>query len=140
MIGWLRVLNAACLAVALCIGGYYVFFEPPFLTYPNLPFPVLTPKVKHGDAVQLDVRRCNSDTKTRVYGLAHSLVGETVTILLPAMPTSLPPGCAQAVSVINVVPQGTPPGTYHIEGYAEVQGTLRTYSIPWRSAPFEVVE
>ena len=139
MMTFLRVLNALCLIALIGGGAYYTFFEPPFLTYGNLPFPVLTPRVKDGNAVLLDVRRCNSDTKTRIYALAHSLVGETMTILLPAVPTSIRPGCSQSFSAINVIPLNTPPGTYHIEGYAEVQGTLRTSSIAWRSEPFEVV-
>lgn len=139
MTTFLRVLNALCLIAVIGIGGYYGFLEPPFLTYGNVPFPVLTPRVKDGGTVLLDVRRCNSDTKTRIYGIAHSLVGETMTILLPALPTSIRPGCSESFSAINVIPVDTPPGTYHIEGYAEVQGTLRTSVIPWRSEPFQVI-
>lgn len=139
MIAALRLLNALCLIAVMAIGGYYAFLEPPFLSYGNLPFPVLTPRVKDGNVVLLDVSRCNSDTKIRIYVVAHSLVGETMTILLPALPTSIRPGCSQSFSAINVVPLNTPPGTYHIEGYAEVQGTLRTSSIAWRSESFEVV-
>ena len=139
MSAFLRWLNAICLIAVICIGGYYAFLEPPFLTYGNLPFPVLTPQVRDGNTVILDVQRCNADSKTRVYAIAHTLVGETMTILLPTVPTSIRPGCSQSFSAINVIPPNTPPGTYHIEGYAELQGTLRAFSIAWRSASFEVV-
>ena len=135
----MRRLNAACLVATICVGSYYAFFEPPYLTYENLPFPVLTPVVHDGEPVLLMVGRCNNDDKTRIYGISHRLVGEHLTILLSAVPTSIEPGCTTAISAVNVIPKGVPPGTYHIEGYAEVQGTLRTSSVSWRSATFQVV-
>lgn len=125
------------------VGGlfaYFAYFQPPFLSYGNLPMPVRTPHVHPGDPVELTVVRCNSDNKTRIYGVSHQLVhvdgGEV--IVLPASQTSVEPGCHESVSAINVVPPGTPPGLYVIEGYGEAQATLRAVSVRWVSQPFEV--
>ena len=118
---------------------FYVFLEPPFLSYGNLPFPVLTPFVNAGQAVHIVVERCSTDTKTRVYGVSHRLVGATTTTILPATQASVEPGCNKATSAINVVPVDTPAGRYIVDGTAEVQGTIRAVTVQWQSQPFEVV-
>jgi hypothetical protein len=135
-----RAFNTGSLILVLVVGAYYGMIEAPYLSYPDLPFKVLTPQVQPGQAVLLEVRRCNSDHRPRVYSIAHQLVGEGLpTILLPVTQASIVPGCTTATSAINVVPPKTAPGIYHVEGSAEVQGTVRTELITWYSGSFEVM-
>lgn len=134
------------LVLACVLGGlfaYFAYLQPPFLSYANLPFPVLNAMVRPGEPVRLSVQRCNSDSVTRIYGVSHLMVpvkpaGERKPIVLPASQTSIEPGCHESVSAINVVPPSTPPGLYVIEGYGEAQATLRAVSVRWVSQPFEV--
>ena len=119
--------------------GYLVFFEPSWLSYTNSPFPVLNSPVQAGTAVQLQVDRCSTATISRVYGLSRTLYSERSEILLPAGVTSIDPGCKPVVSASNIIPAGTPPGTYRLRGYAEIQGVVRTNSVEWESQPFEIV-
>ena len=121
---------------------YLVFFEPPWLVYSNLPFPVLNNPVRAGEAVELKVSRCSSDTHTRLYAISHKLVpsdGGDVTILR-ATESSIEPGCNTLKSSINVVPLDAKPGKYVVTGYGEIQGIIRSSSIAWRSEEFEVVK
>ena len=134
----LRAVFNLMLVVIGMTGIYLMYFEQPFLSYGNLPFPVLTPKVKPGEAVSILVIRCNSDNRTRSYLLSHTLVGGQLKIILPANSVSLDPGCRKEVSAVNVIPIGTSPGVYRVEGFAEVQGTIRASSIHWESESFEV--
>jgi hypothetical protein len=139
MSGWL--LDKVLLLAVAAVCFYVVMDEPPFLSYRNLPFAVLTPLVKPGEPVKLNVVRCNSDSKTRVYGLSHRLlsVDGGTSVILPAGTVSIEPGCSDEISAINVIPPGTAPGLYIVEGYAEVQATLRSVSVRWVSQPFRVI-
>lgn len=124
-------------------AAYYVYFETPYLSYPELPFKVIEQPVKAGDAVKLTIKRCNSSSKTRIYTLSHVLVEEWPELgytLLPATAVSLTPGCTTSISTVNVTLKNTKPGRYHVEGVAEITGTIRSMSVDWTSDPFEVVE
>lgn len=123
-------------------GAYYLYVEVPYLSYTKLPFPVLTKTVKAGERVLLTVLRCSADNKTRVYNISHLLMPEDRKlrpVVLDATAASIEPGCTEAISSVNQVPVGTAPGRYHVEGLAEVNGTIRTFSVGWRSEPFTVV-
>lgn len=131
---------AASVVLSVAALTYLMFFEPPFLSYPGLPFKVAAP-ARPGESVQLQVTRCNSDKSKRTYQLSHTLVSVDTGRywVLPAGIVSIKPGCASGVSAANVVPIGTPPGVYVVEGYAEVQGTIRTFDVHWYSEPFRVM-
>ena len=117
------------------------FVDQPYLSYSNLPFPVLTPKVRVGDPVMMTVIRCNSDKVDRVYILGRTLVpvNKGPAYVMPAGATAISPGCHTSISAINVIPAGVEPGMYYIEGRAEVSGELRSFNLGWRSQPFEVI-
>lgn len=135
----LLVIFVGLLACMLMAVTYFMFWEKPFLTYPQLPF--VSPRiVSPGDAVNLEVLRCNSDDKVRTYIMSHTLIGlETQQrYVLPAQVVSTEPGCKRVVSGISVVPLGVSPGFYMIEGYSEVAGTIRTFSVHWYSEAFRV--
>ena len=129
---------AVLMAVFVSMLMYLVFFEPPWLSYTNEPFPVLNSPVKGGDPVQMVVERCSEAKVTRIYAVSRTLVGSHTSIILPASLAAIDPGCTSVVSAVNVVPIGTPPGTYTLRGYGEIQGIVRTSSIRWVSQPFEV--
>jgi hypothetical protein len=123
------------------MGAWYGFFEPPFLTYRNLPFPVVR-EPRPGEAVLLTVWRCNADDHERSYAISHVLVRESDeerTILPPGL-VPIRPGCTIETSAANVIPAGTLPGRYYVEGHAEAHGTVRRHDVYWRSAAFTVHE
>lgn len=136
-----RMLQIAGTLTVLFVGllGYLVFFEPPWLTYTNTPFPVLNSPVRPGDPVKMTVARCSSASVTRLYALSRTLKGNGVEIILPAGLVSIDPGCIRVESAANVIPIGTPAGTYTLHGYGEIQGVVRTSSVAWESQQFEVV-
>ena len=137
----LRMLQLVGSLAVLFVGllAYLVFLEPPWLIYNNSPFPVLNSPVKAGSAVQMTVDRCNSTNVLRVYGLSRTLKCNGVEVVLPAGLASIKPGCTTALSVVNVIPTGTPAGTCKLHGQGEIQGIVRTISVAWESQAFEVV-
>lgn len=118
---------------------YLVFLEPPWLSYTNLPFPVLNGPVKAGTTVSLHLARCSTSPVTRVYSVSRVLKCGGVPILLPATVSTIEPGCNKAISNLSIVPESMLPGTCHLEGYAEIQGMVRSDSIKWESQEFEVI-
>ena len=131
LVGTLTVLFVVVLA-------YLVFLEPPWLSYTNTPFPVLNSPVRAGTAVQMLAGRCNSARVTRTYALSRTLKCKGYEIILPAGLVAIDPGCITVVSAVNVIPLGAPAGTCALHGYGEIRGVIRTISVAWESAPFEV--
>ena len=136
---WLFRVTSGISALFVCILGYLVLFEPPWLTYTNSPFPVLNSPVRPGTAVQMMVGRCSSANVTRVYALSRALVCGKASLLLPAGLVSIEPGCTSVVSAVNIVPLGAPPGRCYLHGFGEIQGVVHTNSVEWKSQPFDVV-
>ena len=135
-------ISALMIAFASAIVVWLSLFDGPWLTYPILPLPVLMKSVHAGEAIPLSVLRCNSGEATRTYIISHSLVsidGSQLEVVLPPLTASAKRGCSTVESRVNIVPAGTPPGTYRIEGITEINGAVRNFSLPWMSEPFEVV-
>lgn len=140
----LYAINVGALLLVILTGIYFTFLEGPILSYENLPFIPIEASVRPGQIVHLYVRRCNASRQTRNYLISHELIGGPKPILMRPESASIRSGCYDGVSPINEIPSGIPvkdmpTGTYHIEGTAEVQGTFRTFIVPWRSLPFEIV-
>lgn len=145
MVARMIALRRAAVALAylslLWMGAWYGFLEPPFLSYRNLPFPSERPVVLAGQPIPLRVVRCNGDTKTRNYLISHRLIrldAAQPPTILTAGSVSIEPGCTSETSKANVVPADQEQGHYFVEGFAEVNGTIRTHSIHWYSEPFYV--
>jgi len=140
-----HTLAACALSLAALILAGYLFgvnSEQPYLRYTSLPFPALTRTVRPGETVQLRVARCNDDRVRHDYLVTHML-RNTVTgdfVLMPDVWVEIEPGCTVATSLINVVPPGTPPGTYEASGRALVSGRFGNHQVLWRSEPFEVLK
>ncbi len=134
--------NVLAASFLMWFGVWLAYMEPPYLTYRNVPFPVLTPEVKAGDVVLIRVERCNSTHTKRAYITGRALIPHgpgLKPIEMQSAAASIRPGCQVSNSALNIVPPGTAPGRYHIEGVAEIAGTIRTHSVLWSSASFEVV-
>lgn len=139
-----NALAATVLVLAAGVLGIFLFgtnLEQPYLRYANLPFPALTHTVKPGHPVQLAVERCNDSDSPRGYLVMHQLrnVDTGAVVLLPDAWIEAPPGCSKIVSLINVIPLGTPPGTYEASGRAIIQGRFGVHQVIWRSQPFHVI-
>ena len=134
--------SALMIATASAVVVWLSMFDHAWLTYPILPLPVLMKSVRAGEVIPLSVRRCNSGEATRTYIISHSLVAvdgsRPEAVLLP-LTASAKTGCSTAESRVNIVPPGTLPGIYRIEGVTEINGAVRNFSLPWSSEPFEVV-
>jgi hypothetical protein len=132
----MAVLTAGVVAWAL-------FVEQPWLSYENLPFPPVAAKVHAGDVIPLMVKRCSSAEQTRSYAITHSvqtLSGSGKPVVMPSGFVTIEPGCEPpTVSEFNRIPMSVTPGMYRIHGVAVVDGTLRTFAVPWSSQPFEVI-
>jgi hypothetical protein len=119
---------------------YLLLFEPPPLTYTNLPFPVLAPVVMPGDKVPLRIKRCNSTDRMLLATLTRTLenLDRREFVSMQSTVTPIQPGCTESTSLTNHVPLETPPGAYRVVGVAQVPGTLKTHYVTYYSAPFIV--
>lgn len=135
--------NALALVVLLTIGIYYWLFEESWLSYPNLPFTPQRKVFEMGDEVVLDIMRCNSSSKKRLYVIGRQLINDDnmgiKPILLPGTSLPIDPGCSPLTSAANFLPKVMPAGMWHIQGMAETYGTFHTFVVPWYSTSFKVV-
>lgn len=117
--------------------------EQPYLEYLNLPFPTLESAVQGGHPIRLVVQRRNHDTQSHIYSVVAKLIcdsdpNEPPVILVSNM-APVDPGDTEWISAINIIPINQRPGTYHIEGFADVPGVYRSFTLPWASQQFKVV-
>lgn len=129
-------------AVSLLI--YFLYFEEPWLSYGNIPFPILKTPVHFGEVAPMTVVRCNSSDRPHTYTLSYSIenldTGHFTAV--PPVIVMAEPGCHAATSLANVLPESSPevpPGHYRTVGLSEVNGTLKTFEVEWYSQPFEVI-
>jgi hypothetical protein len=143
--GLLYVAMTAMVMVQLGVVGLLIalWFEAPWLSYENLPFPVLNEHALHvGDEIPLEVTRCNRSGESRSYLITRTFVNAQQpddVVMLQSTTLPIRAGCTTNTSRANKVPEGTKPGFYRIVGKAQVDSTLRTRWIDWSSMPFEVV-
>lgn len=137
---WMLRILAVFGTVSVLIFVYGMFFEPPYIRYQNLPFPVATP-VEQGRTVPIIIERCNDSKNERVYMSARTLVNTDngVSVQLPEATVSLKPGCDRTISRSVTVPIETPPGNYRIEGEAIAQGLVRKQRVDWYTEQFQVI-
>ena len=140
-----HISNILMVAVFAVFAGsmYLLFFERPWLSYKNNPFPPTVQNIRAGETIPMLVIRCSSSNIPRTYRFSHSLMNDSsptaLPVVLPDSVVSIEPGCHEAISAANRVPKGTAPGIYHILGLVEIQMTLGTAFVEFYSQPFEVV-
>ena len=126
-------------------GGAFLYFEPPWLSYANLPVPVLTSPLHAGDVIPLYVVRCNALGEVRVYNSTRTIErmgsrGEVLeVIMLTPTVISAEAGCKPVTSRVNVTPADLKSGRYRAAGKAQIENSLRTHWVPWYSQEFDVV-
>lgn len=131
------------LASANAFGVYQFFYKKPYLTYENLPFPVLKDKVKAGEMVPVVVRRCNNDDVPHTYTLARSLERVDAPVrkryTLESQSVYIEPGCGETTSTGPALPREIEPGRYRLSGHAEIRMGLQNFQVEWYSETFEVI-
>ncbi len=142
---WQLPLAIVMVAVMFSIVGtlyFFLFFDKPFLSYKNLPFPPVVQHVAPGEIVALTVHRCNSKDRPQTYTTTHTLVNVHTNQfwILPNVTVAIQPGCILGTSLVNRVPEGAPPGLYKLFGMAEVPGVFRQHHVEWYTASFFVKE
>lgn len=142
---YVGIVFAVLSGLFIVLVAYETFLAPPVLEYKNNPLPVLNSPIRPGDAVMFKVERCANDTISDdpvVYTYTRDLVNSTtlVRIALPSGGSDAPHGCATIVSALNLVPPGTPPGFYYVEGISTARGRFKMTTSLWRSQDFEVIQ
>lgn len=112
------VLAVTAFATATLYLLYLLFLEPSPLEYNNIPFPAKVSEVRAGQTIPIAVSLCNNKKQTMNYTLSRSLVEVNTRryVALPSVTIQLFPGCKEAVSLVNTVPEGTATGTYRLVG------------------------
>ena len=137
---------AVLLILFVSMLSYLVWFEKPWLSYPNDPFPPEKMQLKRGDPIVLKVERCSTATVNRSYGLSRRLecnetsTGALKTIAIAPGTKDMAPGCYAIISKDLLVPQETPIGWCRLYSVAETQGVVRSHSVESESKLFEVIE
>lgn len=132
--------TVALLCAIVVASYFFLFFDTPYLTYKNLPFPTLMKSVSPGGVIPVSVHRCNSEDTTKVYTTTHTLQNTRTMVswILPDARVAIDPGCIVSVSMVNAIPREVPPGTYRLFGTAMVEGAFRTHHVDWYTEPFIV--
>lgn len=132
----------ACALIASGMFAYLKWLEPPVVSYPELPFQVLTPVVRAGESVRFVVERTMHTRKpvdidiTRWLvnaekGGHDDLLGSSLTIKWDDPPKIGHP----------TMPHSTLSGFYRVCGSTHMRATLPgTYrDVPWCSQTFQVI-
>lgn len=136
----------ASMVVVVAIFMYMLFFQTPYLTYENLPFPTVIEQVAPGEVMPIQIARCNSDHVLHNYTTTRAIErvdpdkhGDPDYIMLPPSHVNIVPGCTTSISLLNRMPEHVPPGKYRLLGVAEVETPFRTHLVKWYSQTFQVV-
>ena len=137
LLGLASMLFCACIGLAI----WAKWFEPSWLSYQNLPFPAKITQVYPGDALPLEVERCNATNETQTYNTTHNLRNEKThrSDMLQDKKTEVEPGCHRDTSRLNMIPIKTPPGIYSVWGTGMIQMRIGEREISWYSEKFEVL-
>ena len=112
------------------------FWPYKLLTFQN-PVKVLTPVVKAGDAVTLEVHYCKYTNLSAI--VSTKIVDDTVTTL-PEIATNNPRGC-HIIRTQIAIPEFLDPGPHHIERKIVYHPNFfREITIPYNSEVFTVVK
>ena len=134
---WLPVI---VIVIAIMSPVLFPLIAPTPLRFTNQPFPISEQTVHTGDSLTITVARCNDTWFTVTYTAEWQLVRtDGLHVLLPLDGQMKMPGCSTYVESVNLIPSGTPPGTYHIVGIASVPTPWETYNVPFVTDRFDIV-
>ena len=136
---WLARLVMLAALSFLVLTTFFLYLEEPPLVYLNTPFPTVA-TIKPGERLPFKVNYCNNSSHTIIYTLTRTLM-DVVTgapTVLASVVVHLAPGCQLVTSLATAIPADLPEGKYKVLGLTILEGTLRTFNIPWETTIFEV--
>ena len=131
-------------ALTLMIVGVFIYsayFEKPFLSYQNLPFPV-DQKVYPGQPISVSVIKCNADAEERKYvsTLELECEGKPPIVFRPIEVTAKP-GCHPSIAQVTTIPLDMSVGTYcRSSGDSTIKGLTSEHRVRWNTILFEVIQ
>ena len=144
----LAVIFSCLTMMAVGVTVYQTMTDKPYLSYQNMPFPVVEPHsgaFHPGDSLTYKVMRCNSQTTFKSFRVARMLAHEDGSnYIMPSVVVPLPPGCSKSISNITVLPMESqadiplPPGRYRIIGTSSIDGINQTFEVPWSTEWFDI--
>lgn len=123
------------------LSTWALYFEAPYLTYQNIPFPRSTTDIiQPGGTVGTEITRCNSSNQSLIYNSTKFLINEeTLTVTeFPVLSVFVLPGCKTSNFSGTRLPLDIPPGIYHFYGVSTVSGGYISHAVPWYSQSFPV--
>lgn len=139
LVGVFLILGVTIYAVNI----YSSYFEKPFLSYKNLPFPVTPEAVVPGQQISFVVVRCNSSHEIQQLVSTRALVSEDSIMKAVAFDyifLNIAPGCTPPTPLTATIPLGTAPGFYRLAGKSKVKGLAADHEVSWNTARIQVVE
>ena len=124
------------------VNIYSSYFETPFLSYKNLPFPVTPDVVSAGEQISFMVVRCNSSNDVQQLVSTRALVPEDSimkAIIFDYIFVNVAPGCTPPTPLTATIPLGTAPGFYRVAGKSKVKGLAADHEVSWNTALIQVV-
>jgi hypothetical protein len=132
-------MGIGCLTFVAIFPVLGYLYEPVPIRWLNSPFPTNDP-VRPDEALSTVVERCNDSGQVLTAAVARRLVNEDSGQTLSLTPGAniIDPGCTTITGGIGL-PQGVPPGRYHVEQIVSVEGHWHTFQIPLRTQTFTVL-
>lgn len=136
--------SSAILMFVLALGSVWaMYFESPYLTYTNIPFPQVAPAlIVPGSNVSMLISRCGTNDKQIMYSSTQFAINEETLVIIafPVIPLVILPGCQTDKNLVSKLPYDIPAGKYHFYGVTTITGGFINHDIPWTSQTFEVTE
>lgn len=141
LLNFMLGLVCAMLVMSSGLTAYFMFFDEPFLTYENLPFPAMKEQLAPGEMIPVKIRKCNNSHEMKVYVVTRVIheIDTNLHYALPDHPAVIPPGCLTTITTVHAIPANMPNGRYRVFGTAEFRGRFRMHSVEWFSTPFLVM-
>lgn len=137
----LAALTSGLVGVISMGSVWVLYFEVPYITYTNLPFPQATTSTYlAGQMTNVVISKCNMNTERVFYTSSSSLINDTTNEIVefPKLPLVAAPGCQTDNAIFMRIPVNTKPGTYHFYGVTSSPGAYATHKVKWEAKPFTV--
>jgi hypothetical protein len=137
----LAALTSGVIGVISMGSIWVLYFEVPYITYINLPFPHIDPAVYvAGELTRVTIEKCNMSKDRVFYTSSSSMVNDKTNEIVdfPKIPLVSAPGCQANSAIYMRIPATTKPGSYHFYGTTSAPGTYATHQIKWETQPFTV--
>lgn len=126
----------------LTLGSIWVYyFESPYITYKNEPFPHSNAVIyEPGAPISVVIVKCNSSAAYIFYSSTSTMINEATgaVVVFPRTPLVATPGCQTEVATDMLIPRDTLDGRYHFFGVTTVSGGFASHKIAWKTEPFTV--